>query len=116
MNRFGRSAVLAVAALVALVAAIAASATTAKSDRSTSPTAGAAVTNYVAYTKGKRGKADPKKSKVYIGWVNQQGGQVVIGGLATAGAELAVKYVNDVLGGVGGHPVALVECFIKSNE
>jgi branched-chain amino acid transport system substrate-binding protein len=116
MNRFGRSAVLAVAALVALGAAIAASATTAKSDRSTSPTAGAAVTNYVAYTKGKRGKADPKKSKVYIGWVNQQGGQVVIGGLATAGAELAVKYVNDVLGGVGGHPVALVECFIKSNE
>ena len=48
--------------------------------------------------------------------MNQQGGQVVIGGLATAGAELAVKYVNDQLGGVDGHPVALVECFIKSNE
>ena len=116
MNRFGRSAVLAGAALVALVAAIAASATTAKSDRSTAPTAGAAVTNYVSYVHGKRGKADPKKSKVYIGWVNQQGGQVVIGGLATAGAQLAVRYVNDVLGGVGGHPVALVQCFIKSNE
>ena len=74
------------------------------------------MTNYLTYVKGTRGKADPKKSKVYIGWVNQQGGQVVIGGLATAGAELAVKYVNDQLGGVGGHPVALVECFIKSNE
>ena len=48
--------------------------------------------------------------------MNQQGGQVVIGGLATAGAQLAVRYVNDVLGGVGGHPVALVQCFIKSNE
>ncbi|HET8743300.1 MAG TPA: ABC transporter substrate-binding protein [Gaiella sp.] len=116
MNRFGRSAVLAGAALVALVAAIAASATTARSDRSTAPTAGAAVTNYVSYVHGKRGKADPKKSKVYIGWVNQQGGQVVIGGLATAGAQLAVRYVNDVLGGVGGHPVALVQCFIKSSE
>jgi branched-chain amino acid transport system substrate-binding protein len=116
MNRFGRSAVLASAALLALVAAIAASATTAKSDHSTAPTAGAAVTNYVSYVHGKRGKADPKKSKVYIGWVNQQGGQVVIGGLATAGAQLAVRYVNDVLGGVGGHPVALVQCFIKSNE
>ena len=116
MNRFGRSGALAGAALVALVLAIAASATTTTSDRSTAPTAGAAVTNYLAYVHGTRGKADPKKSKIYIGWVNQQGGQVVIGGLATAGAELAVKYVNDQLGGVGGHPVALVECFVKSNE
>ena len=96
--------------------AIAASATTAGSDRSATPSASAAVTNYLAYVHGTRGKADPKKSKIYIGWVNQQGGQVVIGGLATAGAELAVKYVNDQLGGVNGHPVALVECFIKSNE
>ena len=73
------------------------------------------MTNYLKYIHGKAGKADPKKSKVYIGWVNQQGGQVVIGGLATAGAQLAVKYVNDQLGGVGGHPVALVKCFIKSS-
>jgi branched-chain amino acid transport system substrate-binding protein len=116
MNRFGRSAVLAGAALVALALAIAASATTAKSDRSTTPTAGAAVTNYLTYVKGTRGKADPKKSKIYIGWVNQQGGQVVIGSLATAGAQLAVKYVNDQLGGIDGHPVALVQCFVKSNE
>ena len=116
MNRFARSTALVGAALVALVLAIAASATTAGSDRSTAPSAGAAVTNYRAYVHGTRGKADPKKSKIYIGWVNQQGGQVVIGGLATAGAELAVKYVNDQLGGVDGHPVALVECFIKSNE
>jgi branched-chain amino acid transport system substrate-binding protein len=116
MNRFARSAALAGAALAALVLALAASATNAKNDRSAAPSAGAAVTNYLTYVKGTRGKADPKKSKVYIGWVNQQGGQVVIGGLATAGAELAVRYVNDVLGGVGGHPVALVECFVKSNE
>jgi len=116
MNRFARSAALAGAALAALVLALAASATNAKTDRSATPSAGAAVTNYVTYVKGTRGKADPKKSKVYIGWVNQQGGQVVIGGLATAGAELAVRYVNDVLGGVGGHPVALVECFVKSSE
>ena len=116
MNRFARSAALAGAALAALVLALAASATNAKNDRSAAPSAGAAVTNYLTYVKGTRGKADPKKSKVYIGWVNQQGGQVVIGGLATAGAELAVRYVNDVLGGVGGHPVALVECFVKSSE
>ena len=116
MNRFARSTALAGAALVALALAIAASATTSDSDGTAAPSASGAVTNYLTYVKGKRGRANPKKSKIYIGWVNQQGGQVVIGGLATAGAELAVKYVNDQLGGVGGHPVALVECFIKSNE
>jgi branched-chain amino acid transport system substrate-binding protein len=116
MSRFARSAALAGAALVALMLAIAASATNGKTEKSAGPSAGAAVTNYLTYVKGKRGKANPRLSKVYIGWVNQQGGQVVIGGLATAGAQLAVRYVNDVLGGVGGHPVALVQCFIKSNE
>lgn len=116
MNRFAGSTVLAGAALVALVLAIAASATTGGSDRNAAPNTDAAVTNYLKYVKGKAGKADPKKSKIYIGWVNQQGGQVVIGGLATAGAELAVRYVNDQLGGVDGHPVALVKCFVRSNE
>ena len=112
MSRFARSAALAGAALVALMLAIAASATNGKTEKSAAPSAGAAVTNYLTYVKGKRGKANPRLSKVYIGWVNQQGGQVVIGGLATAGAQLAVRYVNDQLGGVGGHPVALVQCFI----
>jgi branched-chain amino acid transport system substrate-binding protein len=116
MHRFARSAALVGVVALALVLALAASATTSKTDRGAAPSAGAAVTNYLTYVHGKRGKADPKKSKILIGWVNQQGGQVVIGGLATAGAELAVRYVNDQLGGVGGHPVALVECFIKSNE
>jgi len=78
--------------------------------------ASGAVTNYLTYVGGKAGRANPKLSKVYIGWVNQQGGQVVIGGLATAGAALAVDYVNQYLGGVKGHPVQLVPCFIKSNE
>jgi branched-chain amino acid transport system substrate-binding protein len=116
MKRFARSTALAGVAFVALVLAITASATTAGSDRTAAPSAGAAVTNYLTYVHGKRGKADPKKSKIYVGWVNQQGGQVVIGGLATAGADLAVKYVNDQLGGIGGHPVVLVKCFVKSNE
>ena len=119
MKRFARIAVPLGAALVALVLAIAASATTSKADKTEKALMGAApqaVTNYLAYTHGKAGKANPKLSKVYIGWVNQQGGQVVIGGLATAGASLAVDYVNQYLGGVGGHPVQLVPCFIKSAE
>lgn len=78
-------------------------------------TASAAVTDYVQYVKGKAGKATAK-DKVYVGWVNQEGGQIVIGALATAGAKLAVQYVNDELGGVNGHPIELVECYIKSSE
>jgi branched-chain amino acid transport system substrate-binding protein len=74
------------------------------------------VTDYVKYTGGKAGKADQSLPPVSIGWVNQQGGQVEIGRFATNGAELAVKYVNEELGGVGGHPVQLKTCFIASAE
>ena len=119
MKRFARIAVPLGAALVALVLAIAASATTSKADKTDKALMGAApqaVTNYLAYTHGKAGKANPKLSKVYVGWVNQQGGQVVIGGLATAGASMAVDYINQYLGGIGGHPLQLVPCFIKSAE
>ena len=75
-----------------------------------------AVTDYLSYTGGKAGKADPSLPAVQIGWINQQGGQQVIGALATNGAQLAVKVVNEELGGVGGHPVALRTCFIASAE
>jgi branched-chain amino acid transport system substrate-binding protein len=73
------------------------------------------VTDYAAYVGGS-GKADPSKSPVYIGWVNQQGGQQVIGAAATDGADLAVKAINDQYGGIDGHPVKLKKCFIKSAE
>src|SRR5690242_10172827 len=72
-----------------------------------------AVTNYLTFVRGKAGKANPKLSPVEIGWVNLQGGQVEIGPNATPAAELAVRYVNDSLGGIGGHPLKLKECFIR---
>jgi len=78
--------------------------------------ASSSVTNYVSYIGGKKGKANPKLAPVYIGWINQQGGSQVIGGLATAGAQLAVKYVNADAGGIDGHPVVLKTCFIASTE
>jgi branched-chain amino acid transport system substrate-binding protein len=74
------------------------------------------VTDFVSYTAGKAGKADSSLPPVNIGWINQQGGQQVIGALATNGAQLAVKYVNAELGGVGGHPIALKTCYIASAE
>jgi len=74
------------------------------------------VTNYVTYTGGKSGPADKSLPPVYIGFVNQQGGPTAVGLLATAGAQMAVNYANAELGGVGGHPIQLVTCFIASAE
>jgi branched-chain amino acid transport system substrate-binding protein len=74
------------------------------------------VTDYVKYTEGKGGKADSSLPPVYIGWINQQGGQVEIGHFATNGADLAVKYANAELGGVAGHPIQLKTCFIATAE
>jgi branched-chain amino acid transport system substrate-binding protein len=97
-------------------------ATSAGGAAATTPAAGTggagtkSVTNYVSYVGGKAGKADSSKSPIYLGWVNQQGGQQVIGAAATDGADLAVKVVNEQLGGVGGHPLVLKKCFIKSAE
>jgi branched-chain amino acid transport system substrate-binding protein len=73
------------------------------------------VTDYSEYVGGS-GKADSSQTPIYIGWLNQQGGQQEIGAAATDGADLAVKLANDQLGGIGGHPVALKKCFIKSAE
>jgi branched-chain amino acid transport system substrate-binding protein len=53
---------------------------------------------------------------VTIGFVNQQGGSQSIGPLATTGAQIAVKYINTELGGIGGHPLVLKTCFIRSAE
>src|SRR6185437_725379 len=52
-----------------------------------------AVTDYLKYVDGKGGKANASLPPVTIGWINQQGGQQAIGPLATAGAQMAVKYI-----------------------
>ena len=75
-----------------------------------------AVTSYLTYTGGKSGPADKSLPPVYVGFVNQQGGPTSVGPLATTGAQMAVNYVNAELGGVAGHPVQLVTCFIASAE
>jgi branched-chain amino acid transport system substrate-binding protein len=76
----------------------------------------AAVTDYLSYVGGKAGPANNSLPPVLIGFVNQQGGQQVIGADATTGSQMAVKYINTELGGVGGHPLQLVTCFIASAE
>jgi branched-chain amino acid transport system substrate-binding protein len=74
------------------------------------------VTNYLSYTGGKSGPASSSLAPVDIGWLNQQGGASAVGPLATAGAETAVKYINAQLGGVDGHPLKLVTCYIANTD
>ena len=75
-----------------------------------------AVTNYVTYVAAKAGAANKKLSPVHIGFVNQQGGPIVIGANATNGAELAVNWANADANGIDGHPIKLDTCFIASSE
>src|SRR5579862_981433 len=75
-----------------------------------------AVTNFLSYVGGTAGPANSSLTPVTVGFVNQQGGPVAIGLHATDGAEMAVKYINAELGGVGGHPIQLETCFIASAE
>jgi branched-chain amino acid transport system substrate-binding protein len=77
--------------------------------------ASSAVSDYVAYTRGKTGHADASASPVTVGWVNQQGGALAFPA-ATSGAQAAVSYINSHLGGIGGHPLRLATCFVASAE
>jgi branched-chain amino acid transport system substrate-binding protein len=87
----------------AVVAGLSAASTTAKS-----------VTNYVAYVGGKPGKA--KGTPIYVGYVNQEGGPIVIGKTADNGVDAAAAFVNTLASGIGGHPIKIVKCFIASAE
>jgi branched-chain amino acid transport system substrate-binding protein len=79
-------------------------------------TASTAVTNYLAFVGGKKGKANAKLAPVVIGMVNLQGGQVQVGPLWTPAVETTIRFVNAELGGADGHPIVLKKCFIKSAE
>jgi branched-chain amino acid transport system substrate-binding protein len=73
------------------------------------------VTDYVEFTGATEGAADTSEPPIAIGFVNAQGGANELPE-ATAGAEAAVEYINDELGGIGGRPVELRTCFIVEAE
>jgi branched-chain amino acid transport system substrate-binding protein len=79
-------------------------------------TVSSGVTDYQKYVGGKAGAADKSLSPIVIGWVNQQGGPTDVGPWATDGAQLAVKWLNEKAGGIGGHPVQLRTCFTSTSE
>ena len=55
------------------------------------------------------GPADNSMDPVRIGFVNQSEGTPSFPG-PLSGAQVAVDYINSKLGGIGGHPVELVDC------
>jgi len=80
-------------------------------------TVSAGVDDYAKYVGAKSsGAADSSKTPITIGWVNQEGGPTDVGPGSTKGADLAVKYLNEKLGGIDGHPVKLFKCFISTSE
>jgi branched-chain amino acid transport system substrate-binding protein len=133
VRRGRRSGLAGFAAVAAAVLAAAGCSSSSSSTTTTTPTSAApassvpastgtggagaqSVTNYLTYTDGKSGPASSSLSPVYVGWLNQQGGASAVGPLATTGAETAVKYINAELGGVDGHPLKLVTCFIANTD
>ncbi len=54
-------------------------------------------------------KADPELETVRIGWLNQDEGVPSFPG-STKGADVAVEYINNELGGIDGHAIELVKC------
>jgi branched-chain amino acid transport system substrate-binding protein len=73
--------------------------------------AAGAYQSFVGGTAGKAGSSSP----VFIGFVNDEGG-IPSFPEGSVAAEAAVKFVNDNLGGVAGHPVALKKCLVAGNE
>ena len=97
-----------VVALVALAALVAVAAVAASPNKS--------VTNYIAYVGGKVGKANPKLKPIYIGYVNQEGGPIVIGKNNDNGTIAGAQFVNTLAGGIRGHRIVFIQCFIASTE
>jgi branched-chain amino acid transport system substrate-binding protein len=79
-------------------------------------TVSSGIDDYLKYVGGKAGAADGSQTPIVIGWVNQQGGPTDVGPWATDGAKLAVKWLNEKAGGIGGHPVELRTCFTSTSE
>jgi branched-chain amino acid transport system substrate-binding protein len=92
-------------------------ATTAGTTAGTTATApvGQKVTDFAGYIGGS-GAADASKSPIKIGYFNQQGGAVEVTHTNVTGIQAAVKFVNEQAGGIGGHPLEVVTCYIANTE
>ena len=86
------------------------------SDDTTAPADGGdKVTDFAAYIGGS-GAADASLAPIKIGYFNQQGGAVVVSDTNVTGINAAVKFINEQAGGIGGHPLEVVTCYIANTE
>jgi branched-chain amino acid transport system substrate-binding protein len=69
----------------------------------------------VQFTGGTAGKADAGLAPVTIGYVNEKGGTPSFPENEAA-ADAAVQFVNENLGGIGGHPLKLNKCVVSAEE
>ena len=78
----------------------------------------AALKTYAAYTDATPGKADMSKSAIEIGFSMDGGGSIPPqdSGEDQTAVQTFVNYINDYLGGVGGHPIKIDVCNIKNSE
>jgi branched-chain amino acid transport system substrate-binding protein len=100
---------------VAAVAVLAASAQGSRSESSAGPNLAKAASIYNKFVQGKPARANPRLSPVVIAYANDEGG---VPGFpeGSVAAKAAVKFVNEKLGGVRGHPVQLSTCFVATGE
>ena len=73
------------------------------------------MTDYAAYVGGS-GPADASLEPIKIGYISQEGGPVEVGPTNDDGVEIGVEFINEQAGGIGGHPIELVTCYIASTE
>jgi branched-chain amino acid transport system substrate-binding protein len=76
---------------------------------------GSATSSYQSFVGGSSGKADASKAPVVLGFVNDEGG-IPSFPEGSVAAEAAAKFVNENLGGAGGHPLQLKKCLVAGNE
>ena len=73
------------------------------------------MTDFAGYVGGS-GAADTSLPPVKIGYINQQGGSIVVTDTNDDGVDIGVKYINEDAGGIGGRPLEVVQCFIADTE
>ena len=73
------------------------------------------VTDFAAYVGGS-GPADSSLDPIKVGYFNQQGGAVEVTHTNIDGVNNAIQYINEEAGGIGGHPLEVVTCYVANAE
>jgi branched-chain amino acid transport system substrate-binding protein len=90
--------------------------TTAPSEETTAPAdVEGKVTDFAAYVGGS-GPADDSLEPIKVGYFNQQGGAAEVTHTNIDGVNNAVQYINEEAGGIGGHPLEVVTCYVANTE